>query len=64
MSSGNLTVHKQHGFFMSWFSSKQREGVEYRILALRLATALIVNSVGAWSVDALIARQRRFSARW
>src|SRR5258705_2053367 len=43
-----LTVHKQHGFFMNWFGAKQGEGVEYHLLALGLALALIVNGAGAW----------------
>jgi putative oxidoreductase len=51
-----LTVHKQHGFFMNWFGAQEGEGVEYHLLALGLALALIVNGAGAWSIDALIAR--------
>jgi len=30
--------------------------VEYHLLALGAALALIVNGAGAWSIDALIAR--------
>ncbi len=51
-----LTVHKQHGFFMNWSGAQEGEGVEYHLLALGLALALIVNGAGAWSIDALIAR--------
>jgi putative oxidoreductase len=51
-----LTVHKQHGFFMNWFGAQEGEGVEYHLLALGLALALVVNGAGAWSIDALIAR--------
>jgi putative oxidoreductase len=51
-----LTVHRQHGFFMNWFGAQEGEGVEYHLLALGLALALIVNGAGAWSIDALIAR--------
>ena len=51
-----LTVHKQHGFFMNWFGAQEGEGVEYHLLALGLALALIVGGAGAWSIDALIAR--------
>ena len=51
-----ITVHKQHGFFMNWFGAQAGEGVEYHLLALGLALALIVNGAGAWSIDALIAR--------
>ena len=51
-----ITVHKQHGFFMNWLDTQEGEGVEYHLLALGVAVALIVNGAGAWSVDALIAR--------
>jgi putative oxidoreductase len=51
-----IMVHKQHGFFMNWFATQPGEGVEYHLLALGLALALIVSGAGAWSIDALIAR--------
>src|SRR5438094_9051188 len=50
------TVHRQHGFFMNWFGIQQGEGVEYHLLSLGLAIALILSGPGAWSMDALIAR--------
>jgi len=52
-----LTVHRQHGFFMNWRGTQAGEGVEYHVLALGLALALIVNGAGAWSIDALIAHR-------
>ena len=51
-----LAVHRQHGFFMNWSATQAGEGVEYHLLALGLALALIVSGAGAWSIDALIAR--------
>jgi len=51
-----ILVHKQHGFFMNWLGTQDGEGVEYHLLALGLALALIVSGAGAWSIDALIAR--------
>ena len=51
-----ILVHKQHGFFMNWSGTHEGEGVEYHLLALGAAVALIVNGAGAWSIDALIAR--------
>ena len=51
-----ILVHKQHGFFMNWLGTQEGEGVEYHLLALGTAVALIVNGAGAWSIDALIAR--------
>jgi len=50
-----FTVHRQHGFFMNWFGIQQGEGVEYHLLALGLAIALILSGPGVWSMDALFA---------
>jgi putative oxidoreductase len=41
---------------MNWFGAQQGEGVEYHLLALGLALALIIGGAGAWSLDALVAR--------
>ena len=51
-----ILVHRQHGFFMNWLGTQEGEGVEYHLLALGAAVALIVDGAGAWSIDALIAR--------
>ena len=51
-----ILVHKQHGFFMNWLGTQEGEGIEYHLLALGVALALIVVGGGAWSIDALIAR--------
>ena len=50
-----VTVHRRHGFFMNWFGIQQGEGVEYHLLALGLAIALILSGPGVWSMDALFA---------
>ena len=49
-----VTVHRQHCFFMNWFGNQQGEGVAYHLLALGLATALIIGGAGRWSLDALV----------
>jgi putative oxidoreductase len=51
-----ILVHKQHGFFMNWLGTQEGEGIEYHLLALGVALALIVVGGGAWSIDALIVR--------
>jgi putative oxidoreductase len=53
---GALLVHRRYGFFMNWFGAQQGEGVEYHILALSLALALVIGGAGTWSLDALFAR--------
>jgi putative oxidoreductase len=50
-----LTVHWPHGFFMNWYGNQQGEGLEYHLLAIGLAVALVLNGAGMWSLDAVIA---------
>lgn len=48
------TVHAQFGFFMNWTGAQKGEGIEYHILALAIAAALIIRGGGKWSADAKI----------
>ena len=50
-----LSVHWPHGFFMNWYGNQQGEGIEYHLLAIGLAVALVLNGAGVWSLDAVIA---------
>ncbi len=50
------TQHWPHGFFMNWFGAQKGEGLEFFILALGIAAALIVQGGGKASVDARLAR--------
>lgn len=45
-----------NGFFMNWFGNQKGEGVEFFILAVGIATALVVTGAGKWSVDSLFKR--------
>jgi len=36
------TVHWQYGFFMNWFGDQKGEGIEYHLLVLGIAIALII----------------------
>jgi putative oxidoreductase len=51
-----LTVHAKVGFFMNWFGTQKGEGLEYHLLALGIALALILGGAGLWSIDGLIVR--------
>jgi len=51
-----IAYHKQLGFCTNWVGNQQGGDVKCHIPALGLAIVPIVNGVGAWSVDALIAR--------
>jgi len=44
-------VHLQHGFFMNWAGSQKGEGIEFHLLALAMAAALVLRGAGAVSLD-------------
>lgn len=49
-----VTSHWQYGFFMNWSGNQAGEGFEYHLLALGLATVILIKGGGAWSVDRLV----------
>lgn len=51
-----MTMHWQHGFFMNWFGQQKGEGIEFFILALGIAAALLALGGGKWSVDGRLVR--------
>jgi putative oxidoreductase len=55
MAVAALTVHLPHGFFMNWFGAQKGEGVEFFILTIGLALAVIIKGSGALSLDRLLA---------
>jgi len=46
-----VMVHLPNGFFMNWYGSQQGEGIEYHILAIGMALAVMVRGSGSLSVD-------------
>jgi len=48
--------HINNGFFMNWFGNQTGEGIEYFILVLGSAIALIFGGGGKWAVDNLVSR--------
>jgi putative oxidoreductase len=44
-------IHLQHGFFMNWAGNQKGEGIEYHLLALAMAAALLMRGGGAFSLD-------------
>jgi putative oxidoreductase len=46
--------HVEHGFFMNWFGQQQGEGIEYHLLVIGIALALVVRGGGRFSVDRVI----------
>ena len=51
-----LGGHINNGFFMNWFGVQKGEGVEYFILVVGLALALLISGSGKYSVDNLISK--------
>ena len=49
--------HLQHGFFMNWLGNQAGEGIEYHLLALGMAAALMISGGGRWSMDRVIAER-------
>jgi len=53
-----LVTYSQHGyFFMNWFGAQGGEGVEYHLLAVGIAAALLISGGGKWSLDRLLTRR-------
>ncbi len=52
-----LTLHLKHGFFMNWSGEQAGEGIEYFILFMGIALALVVRGGGAWSVDRALVKE-------
>ena len=58
LMAGAASSHAQNGFFMNWFGSLPTgtEGFEYHLLAIGLASAIVFNGSGAFSIDRLLLR--------
>ncbi len=50
-----LMIHHKFGFFMNWDGKQPGEGIEYHLLVIAIALALIIRGGGKWSVDKAIA---------
>ena len=49
-------VHMPNGFFMNWMGSQKGEGIEYHLLVLAMAGALLLRGAGAFSLDRMLAK--------
>lgn len=56
---GALSTHVANGFFMNWFGKLPagNEGFEYHLLAMALATLVILKGAGALSLDRRLSRR-------
>jgi putative oxidoreductase len=46
-----ITVHWHFGLFANWFGNQKGEGIEYHLLAVAIALAIMIKGSGAFSVD-------------
>lgn len=51
-----LGGHLQNGFFMNWFGAQAGEGIEYFILVLGAAIALVFGGAGRWGLDTVVSK--------
>jgi putative oxidoreductase len=49
-------VHLPNGFFMNWMGTQKGEGIEFHLLALAMAAALLLRGAGAFSLDRALAK--------
>jgi|ERR1700730_13923073 len=49
-----VAVHRKFGFFMNWYGEKKGHGIEYHILVLALALAVMIRGAGAFSLDQVL----------
>ena len=51
-----LGGHLAHGFFINWAGNQKGEGIEFHILVVASALALMIMGAGRWAIDGWIAR--------
>ena len=54
MLSAIVMVHGRNGLFLNWFGDRKGHGIEYHLLAIALAIAIVVRGSGALSLDRLL----------
>src|SRR3981081_1874023 len=54
MVTAVFMVHQRFGLFMNWGGTQKGEGIEYHLLALAMAGAIMIAGAGAVSLDGLL----------
>jgi putative oxidoreductase len=54
MLSAIVMVHGRNGLFMDWLGDRKGHGIEYHLLAIAMAIAIVVRGAGAASLDRLV----------
>ena len=47
-------IHQKFGMFMNWTGAQKGEGIEYHLLAVAMAGALMIAGAGAFSIDGFL----------
>lgn len=58
MTGAIFMVHLPNGFFMNWMGNQKGEGIEYHLLAIGMAVAILVKGSGALSIDRSMSEDR------
>ncbi len=53
-------VHLPNGFFMNWYGNQKGEGIEYHLLAIGMALAILIKGSGAFSIDRSMSGRDRY----
>jgi putative oxidoreductase len=51
-----VMVHQHFGFFANWTGQQKGEGIEYHIMAIAIALAIMIKGSGALSVDRALSK--------
>lgn len=57
LGTAMVKVHLANGFFMNWMGTQKGEGVEFFVLVLGIALALVISGAGRFSVDRAISKK-------
>jgi putative oxidoreductase len=49
-------VHWHFGFFVNWFGNQKGEGIEYHLLTIAIALAIMIKGSGAFSIDRALSK--------
>lgn len=51
---GAAFYHLENGFFMNWFGNQAGEGIQFSVLYVLSALALVITGGGKWALDSMI----------
>jgi putative oxidoreductase len=57
MAVAMYMIHCKYGFYMNWTGKQAGEGIEYHLLVIAIAIALMIRGGGKWSIDNMIAEK-------